>query len=197
MSTFTTRKHILDMALCLFNESGTAAISTNHIAAEAGISPGNLYYHYRNKEEIIRALVEGTLAEYEAAWQLPQGRLLRLEDLLTLVRASFEIQWRYRFLGRELVALIRHDPVLGQRYQRNYQQRIQQQKIFIQHLVDTDVLLPTLIGTELDEMLTACWVITDHWLPFLEATGQPVTYEQFQLGDQLILRIIRPYFAEP
>ena len=55
------RERILDAALALFNDSGTARISTNHIAAAAGISPGNLYYHFQNKEEIIRALFERTV----------------------------------------------------------------------------------------------------------------------------------------
>ena len=63
MTTLVTRKRILETALRLFNEFGTAAVSTNRIAAEAGISPGNLYYHYRNKEEIIRGLVEDLLAD--------------------------------------------------------------------------------------------------------------------------------------
>src|SRR5712691_9621183 len=170
MSTPTTRKGILEAALRLFNQSGTAEVSTNHIAAEAGISPGNLYYHYRNKEEIIRALMEEELEDYDALWRLPQGRRLRLEDLQTLVSTSFEVQWRYRFFGREVVALIRHDPALGQRCRENYQRRMQQQKVFVQHLIDAEVLRPLETEAELDEVLAACWIITENWLTFLEST---------------------------
>jgi AcrR family transcriptional regulator len=196
MSTLTTRKRILEAALRLFNEAGTASVSTNHIAAEAGISPGNLYYHYRNKEEIIRGLVEDLLADVEVLWQLPRERRLGLEDLQALVRAMFEVQWRYRFFGRERVALTRHDPILGQRLQANYQRRMQQQKAFVQHLIDASVLRSIQTEAELDEILAACWVVTDHWLTFLESTGQPVTYEQSQAGVQVITRIIHPYLME-
>jgi AcrR family transcriptional regulator len=195
MTTLATRKRILETALRLFNEFGTAAVSTNRIAAEAGISPGNLYYHYRNKEEIIRALVEDLLAAFEAFWLLPQGRQLVLGDLQSLLSNTFEVQWRYRFLSRELVALIRSDHLLAQRYQENYQRRMQQQRAFAQHLIDAHVLRPLREG-ELTEVLTACWIITENWLTFLESSGQPITYEQFQAGSQVIARVLQPYLTE-
>jgi AcrR family transcriptional regulator len=53
-----TRDKIIDTAIRLFNKRGTKAISTNRITAATGISPGNLYYHFRSKQDIIRAIFE-------------------------------------------------------------------------------------------------------------------------------------------
>ena len=51
-----TRDKIVFAALNLFNEHGERNITTNHIAAHIDISPGNLYYHFRNKQEIVREI---------------------------------------------------------------------------------------------------------------------------------------------
>jgi len=50
------KEAILEAALQLFNENNTQSATTNHIAKSMGISPGNLHYHYKNREEIVRLL---------------------------------------------------------------------------------------------------------------------------------------------
>ena len=121
-----TRERILATALCLFNESGTAPVSTNHIAEALGISPGNLYYHFRNKEEIIRALFEQQFARWDADYAFPDDRLPNLDDLQQLVRATFVTAWEYRFMYRELIALLRGR---RSRPQRGCEQREQQDEL--------------------------------------------------------------------
>jgi AcrR family transcriptional regulator len=111
-----TRERILAAALRLFNESGTAPISTNHIAESPGISPGNLYYHFRNKEEIVRALFEQQFARWDEIYSLPDDRMPTLTDLQRLVRATFDAAWDYRFIYRELIALLRRDDQLQRRW---------------------------------------------------------------------------------
>jgi AcrR family transcriptional regulator len=68
------RERILDVALELLNDAGTGPISTNHIAAAAGISPGNLYCHFRNKEQIVQTLFERLFETYERVFVLPELR---------------------------------------------------------------------------------------------------------------------------
>lgn len=80
-----TKDKIVYAALELFNEHGERTITTNHIAAHIEISPGNLYYHFRNKQEIVReifALYSAELIERFTPLQGQQESLVLLKHYL-------------------------------------------------------------------------------------------------------------------
>ena len=54
MKTNKTKEKILDTSIRMFNEKKASNVSTVQISADMKISPGNLYYYYSNKEEVIR-----------------------------------------------------------------------------------------------------------------------------------------------
>src|SRR5687767_13882214 len=112
--TAGTKDKIVSAAIELFNASSVAAVTTNHIASHLAISPGNLYYHFANKEEIVRAAFERMNAEADELWTVPSGF-----DPLALQRivvSNLQIYARYIFFARELAALLRADPSLRTRY---------------------------------------------------------------------------------
>jgi AcrR family transcriptional regulator len=192
-----TRDRILDAALQLFNERGTAAVSTNRIAAAAGLSPGNLYYHFTGKQEIIRALHDRYAAAHEELWGPgPGGRasLARLQDGLT---RGMNLAWQYRFFERELLALLRADPQLAASYREVYQRRLAQWVRFGEQLVADGVLRPPRPPATIGGLATAIWLIGASWLPFLEITGDPHDPQQVARGGDLVLAVLGPYLAEP
>ena len=76
-----TRQRILESALTMFNALGEPNVTTNHIADELEISPGNLYYHFRNKDDIIEQLFARFEERMDTALAAPEGRLPGLEDI--------------------------------------------------------------------------------------------------------------------
>ena len=107
------KKDILGAALKLFNETNTQSATTNHIAKAMGISPGNLHYYYKNREEIVRLLymkfrTENTLTIKE----LPKT----LQELRAHEKLLIQNQWKYRFFFKEMLFLFSRDQILEEMY---------------------------------------------------------------------------------
>src|SRR3954449_3280515 len=100
-----TAERILEVTLDLFNRFGEPNVSTTLISAELNISPGNLYYHYAAKDELINSLFdryEKSLSELLNAG----GGVRDVEDAWFFMHTLFELIWQYRFLYRDLNDLL-------------------------------------------------------------------------------------------
>jgi AcrR family transcriptional regulator len=97
-----TRQRILETGLALFNRFGEPNITTADIADEMNISPGNLYYHFRNKDDIIGELYAALESAIAPLLALPEDRAPGVEDLWLLLHLLFERMREYRFFYRDL-----------------------------------------------------------------------------------------------
>jgi len=113
-----TRERILETALSMFNAQGEPNVTTNHIADELGISPGNLYYHYRNKDDIIGHLFARYEQRIDEALVVPEDRLPGLEDVWLQLHVVFECMWDYRFVYRDLVDILSRNRKLRMHFAR-------------------------------------------------------------------------------
>ena len=111
-----TRERILETSLALFNRSGAPQVTTAHIADEMNISPGNLYYHFGNKDEIVLELYAAHEARVSPLFANPRGRRPGIDDLWLWLHLLFEEMWEYRFLYRDLDLLTSHHRALGTRF---------------------------------------------------------------------------------
>jgi AcrR family transcriptional regulator len=188
-----TKERVLDAALTLFNAQGTADVSTNHIAEAAGISPGNLYYHYSNKEAIIRALFERLFAEWDAAFAIPPDHAPGVADVEALVRENFRIISAYAFIHRELVALLHNDHALHERFLQVRERGFTGFHELIAALVEGGALKPPETPQAVTWMAEICWLISEFWLSSLLVSGKPIDAAGMERGIDLMLHALKPY----
>lgn len=101
-----TKDRIIETALRLFNEEGEPNVTTNHIADEMDISPGNLYYHYRSKDDIIWQIFLNYEKKINQVLNLKDVNYTSMEDMWFYLHMVFEVIAEYRFLYRNLIQLM-------------------------------------------------------------------------------------------
>ena len=192
-----TRDKIIETALRLFNEQGTKGVTTNHIAAAVGISPGNLYYHFRNKEDIIRAIFEQMdaygLEQYQMILaKFQPGSLETMEQTFVMIQAY---NWRYRFFKRELTALIMNDPLLKERFLKTHHTMLAIIRQSNDHSVATGTLKP-MSEKEMSLFSEEIWLVTLFWLNYLEVGGEEINDATLRRGIDLLRNLIRPQLTK-
>ena len=116
--TERTRSRILTESLSLFNLQGEAHVTTGMIATALNMSPGNLYYHFRNKDQIVEQLFAAFEKRIDVQPQGSIGGPEAVEDLWLYLHLMLEGIWDYRFLYRNLDDLLWRNRRLRERFNR-------------------------------------------------------------------------------
>ena len=116
MKSKKTRERILDASLELFNEKKASNVSTVQISAAMKISPGNLYYYYANKEDVIRCIWEERMASVLNELLKSTENIKSAADLFDFVENCLRYMIEYRFFYTELSTLFINDEELVKTY---------------------------------------------------------------------------------
>tara|TARA_B110001454_G_scaffold123682_1_gene115388 strand:+ start:45 stop:701 length:657 start_codon:yes stop_codon:yes gene_type:complete len=189
-----TRDKIIQASIALFNEEGERNVTTNHIAAHLGISPGNLYYHFRNKEDIILSIYE----EYARNLLLdtfPQvsSDVQPLDAIILYMDAVFQMMMKFRFFYSNLPVLLDKNPSLREKYvevQHSIAERVSQLLISLRSAEIIDFK-----DEELADIVSILRIINTFWLSFYQTQNivTDLNDSVFYQGVLKILVILRPY----
>lgn len=191
-----TRARVLAAALTLFNDRGTARVTTNHIAAEAGLSPGNLYYWFRNKQQVIRALVEQWLHDVEAQVAEVHEQPAHVHALWDDLSRNADLERRYRFVRRELLALMHDDPELALACRNTYQRRLASQVAYVCRLVQVGVLRAPEPPRTPEDIAVALWLVAEYWSVHHELITDDAVRRRRESGIRPTLAVLSPYLTE-
>lgn len=112
MKSNRTKGKILETSIKLFNEKKASNVSTVQISAAMEISPGNLYYYYANKEEVIRCIWQEKMVGEIDDLMEQHEKIENSEQLLDFFKEVIEHCIRYRFFYTEMPTLFTNDSKL-------------------------------------------------------------------------------------
>ena len=189
-----TRQRILGASLAMFNLQGEPNVTTNHIADELEISPGNLYYHFRNKDDIIEQLFARYEERMDTALVSPDGRLRDLEDIWLQLHLVFECIWDYRFLYRDLVDILSRNRRLRMRFARILKRADEQAHTVMRGLVQAGVMRAS--ADEVDAASTNILVIATFWMNYASARGDKDERASIRDGIVQVMMLISPFLRD-
>ncbi|WP_374672715.1 TetR/AcrR family transcriptional regulator [Acidovorax temperans] len=158
-----TAERILEVTLELFNRFGEPNVSTTLISAELGISPGNLYYHYPAKDELINSLFD----RYEKALNEllnASDNVRDVEDAWFFMHTLFELIWQYRFLYRDLNDLLSKNRRLETHFQWVLKNKTRSVKAMLESMNRSGAM--RIDAREMEPTAESMVVVLTYWLSF-------------------------------
>lgn len=159
-----TRERILAVALRLFNDLGEPNVTTSAIAGEMNISPGNLYYHFRNKDDIVHALFEQFEREIDPLLDVPSAGDIGVDDAWLLLHLLFEAIWRNRFVYRDLNDLLSRNRRLEMRFRTIVDRKTRAAQALCRSLIRTGPARAS--DDDIVALATNMVVVATYWLSF-------------------------------
>lgn len=188
-----TRERILDASLAMFNARGEPNVTTNHIADELGISPGNLYYHFRNKDDIVEHLFARYEARLDEALLLPEGRATNLEDIWLQLHLVFESLREYRFVYRDLVDILARNRKLKLRFARIMNRAEASAISLLRGLAATGVMRAS--AAEIHALAENVLLVATFWMSFDAVRGGKVETD-LNRGIHQVMMLIAPFLRD-
>tara|TARA_R110000803_G_scaffold22634_7_gene56156 strand:- start:504 stop:1136 length:633 start_codon:yes stop_codon:yes gene_type:complete len=160
-----TRDRILQTSLLLFNQEGEAPQTAVDISNALEISPGNLYYHFKGKDAIIRTLFGAFEDEMRVILRGSKGGVTSIEDNWVYLYIILEEIYDFRFFYRDLGVLLDRYPDLAVRFRALVAEKRRTITRVLQDLAESDVLQldPRLKAALTDQIMMSItfWLAND------------------------------------
>lgn len=188
-----TKERIIQASLELFNESGERAVTTNHIAFHLDMSPGNLYYHFRNKEKIIEAILERYMDYINNSITYPDPRHTAEEFLRGYCEQVFGSIWKYRFLHAHMPDLLKSNRNLHGKYLQTHRMLSERACAAIYRLKKDGII--QVEKERIQELVVLMRLVTGSWVSYCIANTLEgkITLEMVKQGVLMLMALIEPY----
>jgi len=192
-----TKERILIGALDLFNLHAASEVTTNDIARELKMSPGNLYFHYKNKEQIVRELFKRLAQDTTQIWK-PQTQLARKNEKIQLVDfidKNLQLYLKYRFFHRELYTLRKKDPELSKLWRAHLKKMGRLMVILHKHWFRSGYMEPIKSRNEMEFIGELLFVSSNSFMQFFETVDRAPNQRTVEKAKRHIMRMLTPYLS--
>ena len=190
----TTKEKIIETAITLFNEKACLNISTRHICENLGISVGNLYYHFKNKEEIlIEIFLEyvDTLFKEVKSMNFDKDEIFLLNNFLI---DNIELELKYRFLHLELNILLISFPKFKAIMEEQLQNEIKMIKELLHHQIKYGYI-KKMSENEIDFLVSNSWIIATANLTYWNLLSKNIV-ENIKKSSLNMYYFLKPYLTQ-
>ncbi|MDR3364593.1 MAG: TetR/AcrR family transcriptional regulator [Clostridiales Family XIII bacterium] len=191
-----TKEKILEVSIELFNTEMATNVSTIQIAHALDMSVGNLYYHYRNKEHIIREIYRDRIAAEIDALVMNKDDRLSESGIIRYFNGLAQLIYKYRFFYTEMYALVRNDPDLHVIFHKRARAVARVLAEQVGTWIAVGIMRPASEGG-IEALSEICWMHVTGWMSYRmlaeEGAGpQALARDSFRS----IFHILRPYFTD-
>lgn len=187
-----TKKRIVDTARDLFNKQTASAVSTNHIAAAMDISPGNLYYYFKNKEEIIAEIYSELFERMDNIFYNPE--LAESEEgIVNYFYNLSQLLYEYRFCYLELNIMLSNNPTLKAEYAYRTHKIFDRLTSLYDGYVERGMAKP-LASKEKAVLVKNIWLVGSLWITYADILYNNVTTQNINEVFWHVYGILKPYF---
>lgn len=189
----STKDKIIQTSIALFNQFGERAITTNHIASEMGISPGNLYYHFKNKEDILRHIFGLYKTHLQDNFTPMDKNLDVMPQLAGYLDSLVELMWRFNFFYNNLTDILSRDKELKAQYLEQQTQLVEQVVAVINGLKYAEVIV--IDESDIVELAHMVKLTVSFWTPYVKAHSEESTLTKQDIfgGIVKVILLFKPY----
>lgn len=190
-----TKDKVLATALELFNKEGLKDVTLRQIAKAMNISQGNLNYHYRAKSDIVSALY----FQLVDRMNIEMSQLVQNQPIMSFLSESSLISMRvlfeYRFITKDLYAVLDSDEELKQHYVGLQKMRKQQFLMLFENMIEGGLLRPEELNNEYERLYERMNILGDNWInaaALLRDNSRSIV----DYYHSLLFEVIYPYLTE-
>jgi len=192
-----TKEKILNAAIQMYNSKGIN-ITTRHIAAHISISPGNLHYHFKHTDDIVKELYSRLAIAFDHLIRdFEQSKIIDQKSLKSFYLQSFSIGYQYRFILLNFVEIGKRVPAIQLAYCELVKRRKKEFGLIFRKLVSVGYFRSDLPDEIWESLGTSFFILGDFWFSHNELIDKMDEREAAAAYSKLMEYTILPFLADP